>query len=79
MIYVLVSLLSWLMQCVISYLPPDADMGEQVVNLILLLVGKAVTMTTTDVDDELFAQVATALRKDVATCHEACAGCQEAN
>ena len=66
MFHLLVPILSWLIDLALKQLPPDADMGDQLIELILLLIGKAVTMTTTDVDDALFEQVATALRKDIA-------------
>ena len=42
-------------------LPSDADLGELLLNTALHILKKAVTMTSTKVDDELYAVVEKAL------------------
>ena len=45
----------------IAKIPDDAELGEKLVELCLLIVGKAVKLTKTTADDELFARVKEAL------------------
>ncbi len=45
----------------VAKIPDDAELGEKLVELCLLIVGKAVKLTKTTADDELFARVQEAL------------------
>ncbi|AIX14768.1 hypothetical protein Syn7803C72_156 [Synechococcus phage ACG-2014d] len=45
----------------VAKIPDDAELGEKLVELCLLIVGKAVKLTKTTADDELFARVKEAL------------------
>ena len=41
----------------IAKIPDDAELGEKLIDLCLLIVGKAVKLTKTTADDELFEKV----------------------
>ena len=58
----LVPILSYLFNLLLEQLPPDADLGDHLVDICLKILGKAVTLTNTDVDDDLFDAVQTAIR-----------------
>jgi|TARA_B100000035_G_scaffold250028_1_gene218946 hypothetical protein len=46
----------------VAKIPDDAELGEKLIDLCLLIVGKAVKLTKTSADDELFAKVEEALK-----------------
>ena len=46
----------------IAKIPDDAELGEKLIDLCLLIVGKAVKLTKTDMDDKLLETVAAAIR-----------------
>lgn len=46
----------------VAKIPDDAELGEKLIDLCLLIVGKAVKLTKTTADDELFAKVKEALQ-----------------
>ena len=46
----------------IAKIPEDAELGEKLIDLCLLIVGKAVKLTKTTADDELFEKVKEALQ-----------------
>jgi len=46
----------------VAKIPDDAELGEKLIDLCLLIVGKAVKLTKTTADDELFAKVEEALK-----------------
>jgi len=46
----------------IAKIPDDAELGEKLIDICLLIVGKAVKLTKTTADDELFAKVAEAIK-----------------
>ena len=46
----------------VAKIPDDAELGERRIDLCLLLVGKAVNLTKTTADDELFEKVKEALQ-----------------
>lgn len=46
----------------VAKIPDDAELGEKLIDLCLLIVGKAVKLTKTTADDELFAKVEEALQ-----------------
>ena len=45
----------------VARIPDDAELGEKLIDLCLLIVGKAVKLTKTTADDELFEKVKQAL------------------
>ena len=46
----------------IDKIPDDAELGEKLIDLCLLILKKAVKLTKTDMDDKLLAQVETAIK-----------------
>jgi hypothetical protein len=46
----------------VSKIPDDAELGEKLIEICLLIVGKAVKMTKTTADDELFEKVRDAIQ-----------------
>ena len=46
----------------IAKIPDDAELGEKLIDLCLLIVGKAVKLTKTTADDDLFEKVKEALQ-----------------
>jgi hypothetical protein len=46
----------------IAKIPDDAELGEKLIDLCLLIVRKAVKLTKTTADDELFAKVEAAIK-----------------
>jgi hypothetical protein len=46
----------------VAKIPDDAELGDKLIDLCLLIVGKAVKLTKTTADDELFAKVEDAIR-----------------
>ena len=45
----------------VAKIPDDAELGKKLIDLCLLIVGKAVKLTKTTADDELFEKVKQAL------------------
>ena len=45
----------------VKKIPDDAELGEKLIEICLLIIGKAVKLTQTTADDELFAKVKEAL------------------
>jgi hypothetical protein len=45
----------------VARIPDDAELGEKLIDLCLLIVGKAVKLTKTTADDDLFEKVKQAL------------------
>jgi len=46
----------------VAKIPDDAELGEKLIELCLVIVGKAVKMTKTTADDELYEKVREALQ-----------------
>tara|TARA_B100001057_G_C22703757_1_gene892876 strand:+ start:573 stop:773 length:201 start_codon:yes stop_codon:yes gene_type:complete len=46
----------------IAKIPDDAELGEKLIEICLLILGKAVKLTKTTADDELLARVSEALK-----------------
>lgn len=46
----------------VAKIPDDAELGEKLIELCLMIVGKAVTLTKTTADDELYEKVREALQ-----------------
>ena len=46
----------------VAKIPDDAELGEKLIDLCLLIVGKAVKLSKTTADDELFEKVKEAIK-----------------
>jgi|TARA_B100000085_G_scaffold275011_1_gene292389 hypothetical protein len=46
----------------VAKIPDDAELGEKLIEICLLILGKAVKLTKTTADDELLAKVAEAIK-----------------
>lgn len=46
----------------VSKIPDDSELGEKLIDVCLVIIGKAVKLTKTDADDKLFAQVEKAIK-----------------
>ena len=46
----------------IDKIPDDAELGEKLIDLCLLILKKAFKLTNTDMDDKLLAQVETSIK-----------------
>jgi|TARA_B100000085_G_scaffold173923_1_gene158437 hypothetical protein len=46
----------------VAKIPDDAELGEKLIDICLLIIGKAVKLTKTEADDALFAKVEAALQ-----------------
>ncbi len=46
----------------VAKIPDDAELGEKLIDICLLIIGKAVKLTKTTADDELFAKVEAAIK-----------------
>lgn len=62
MLNILISLLSYFVSWALEQIPPDAHLGEELIELCLSIIAKAVTLTETDADDKLYETVAMAIR-----------------
>ncbi len=46
----------------IAKIPDDAELGDKLIDICLVIIGKAVKMTKTEADDKLFEQVSAAIK-----------------
>jgi len=46
----------------VAKIPDDAELGEKLIDICLLIIGKAVKLTKTEADDELFEKVKAAIK-----------------
>lgn len=46
----------------VAKIPDNAELGDKLIDICLLIIGKAVKMTKTDADDALFEAVSKAIR-----------------
>ena len=46
----------------VNKIPDDSELGEKLIDVCLVIIGKAVRLTKTDADDKLFAQVEKAIK-----------------
>jgi|TARA_B100001057_G_scaffold310154_1_gene310248 hypothetical protein len=46
----------------VDKIPDDAELGEKLIDICLVILGKAVKLTKTDADDKLLATVADAIK-----------------
>ena len=61
MVSFLIPLAYKVVNAAVAKIPDDAELGEKLIELCLLIVGKAVKLTKTTADDELFEKVKEAL------------------
>ena len=59
----LLSLASKIISDAVAKLPDDEELGEKLVEICLVILGKAVKLTKTDMDDKLLAVVEQAIQK----------------
>tara|TARA_B100001057_G_scaffold119348_1_gene118033 strand:+ start:400 stop:594 length:195 start_codon:yes stop_codon:yes gene_type:complete len=62
MLSFLLPLASKVISDAIDKIPDDAELGEKLIDLCLLILKKAVKLTKTDMDDKLLAQVEEAIK-----------------
>ena len=62
MLSFLLPLASKVISDAIDKIPDDAELGEKLIDLCLLILKKAVKLTKTDMDEKLLAQVETAIK-----------------
>ena len=58
----LLPLASKIISDAVDKIPEDAELGEKLIDICLKIIGKAVKLTKTDADDNLFAQVEAAIK-----------------
>jgi len=58
----LLPLASKIISDAVDKIPEDAELGEKLIDVCLVILKKAVTLTKTDVDDKLLAQVEKAIK-----------------
>ena len=51
-----------LVDSAVKKIPDDAELGEKLIEICLLILGKAVKLTKTTADDELLAKVTEAIK-----------------
>ena len=62
MLSFLLPLASKIIGYAVNKIPDDAELGEKLIDICLVIIGKAVKLTKTDADDKLFAQVEKAIK-----------------
>ena len=62
MLSFLLPLASKVISDAIDKIPDDAELGEKLIDLCLLILKKAVKLTKTDMDDKLLARVEAAIK-----------------
>jgi hypothetical protein len=62
MLHLIISVLSYFVKWALEQIPPEADLGETLIDLCLSIIAKAVVLTETDADDKLYETVAVAIR-----------------
>ena len=63
MLSFLLPLASKIISDAVAKLPDDEELGEKLVDICLIILGKAVKLTKTDMDDKLLAVVEQAIQK----------------
>ena len=62
MFSILLPIASKIVSDAVDKIPEDAELGEKLIDLCLVILKKAVKLTKTDMDDKLLAQVETAIK-----------------
>ena len=58
----LLPLAAKIVNAAVAKIPDDAELGEKLIDICLLIIGKAVKLTKTKADDQLFVQVEAAIK-----------------
>ena len=62
MLSFLLPLASKIISDAVAKLPDDEELGEKLIDICLVILGKAVKLTKTDMDDKLLEQVEAAIK-----------------
>ena len=62
MLSFLLPLASKIISDAVAKIPENEELGEKLIDICLVILGKAVKLTKTDADDKLFAQVEKAIK-----------------
>ena len=62
MLSFLLPLASKIISDAVDKIPEDAKLGEKLIDICLVIIGKAVKLTKTEADDKLFEQVKSAIK-----------------
>ena len=62
MLSFLLPIVSKIITDAVNKIPDDAELGEKLIDICLLIIRKAVKLTKTDADDKLLAQVEKAIK-----------------
>ena len=62
MLSILLPIASKIVSDAVDKIPEDAELGEKLIDVCLLILKKAVKLTKTDMDDKLLAQVEAAIK-----------------
>ncbi len=62
MLSFLLPLASKIINDAVDKIPEDAELGEKLIDICLVIIGKAVKLTKTKADDRLFEQVKEAIK-----------------
>jgi hypothetical protein len=62
MLSFLLPLASKVIKDAVSKIPENEELGEKLIDICLVILGKAVKLTKTDMDDQLFEVVSKAIR-----------------
>ena len=62
MLSFLLPLASKIISDAVDKIPEDAELGEKLIYIYLVIIGKAVKLTKTEADDKLFEQVKEAIK-----------------
>ena len=62
MLSFLLPLASKIISDAVDKIPEDAELGENLIDICLVIIGKAVKLTKTEADDKLFEQVKSAIK-----------------
>ena len=62
MLSFLLPLASEIISDAVDKIPEDAELGEKLIDICLVIIGKAVKLTKTEADDKLFEQVKSAIK-----------------
>mgnify|MGYP001379472679 CR=1 FL=1 len=62
MLSFLLPLASKIISDAVAKIPENEELGEKLIEICLVILGKAVKLTKTDMDDKLLAQVETAIK-----------------
>ena len=62
MLSILLPIASKIVSDAVDKIPEDAELGEKLIDVCLVILKKAVKLTKTDMDDKLLAQVEAAIK-----------------